>query len=315
MPLIGTRTHPKVPDLKSLERHEIIASGTVITFCAPKHNDSGITANPVLTKKINLYDPTFFGRYEDKDLTEPASYGATLKHWEFTGVPVLDGTGELGDMMFHVTISDMPEFASLFRPRHFECVIERCIFTSPHAYRISGECRMNWNVRTLNNIPWVNYRSNGYAEFRSAEECYESVWHTPITNQHLLTVRFDQVIRKKRTSLAESYETIIDRVMNSFEIQLSSDAQSQQQYIRQKFPNEGLSKNLPPYEFEEFELDNEYELIGNISAQHNFELPHEEVKRLWEIEKKRQRQMQKETRARVVESHLRFKSVESDPPD
>lgn len=311
MPLIGTRKYPKGPDLKRLEQHKIIASGTEIVFLAPKHNDSGIPANPVTVKTINLYDPTLFGRYEEKDLTEPASYGVVLKHWEFTGIPILDGTGELGDMMLHITISDMQQFSSLFRPRHFECVIERCIFTSPHAYRISGECRMNWKVCSINNILWVNYRSNGYAGFRSAEECYESVWHTPLTDQHLLTVRFAQVIRKKRTRLAEVYETIIDRVMNSFEIKLSSDAKLQQENVRQHFPEETLSKTLPPYVFEEFELDNEYELIGDIGAQHNFELPHEEVKKLWEAEKKRQRQMQKETRARVIESHLRFKSLKT----
>jgi hypothetical protein len=312
MLLIGTRKFPKGPDLKRSEQHSISVSGTRIAFSAPPHD--AIQATPPLSGSFNLYDASHFGRFNKTDQVEPASFTLELKDWRFNGIPLLDGTGVIGDMKFKVSIVSMPEFASLFHPRHLECAVERYIYTAYTAYRIPGECRQNWRVIKINGKEWVNYESMGYPGYRNAEECYESVWHTPITDQHLLTVRFDQVIRKKRTRLAEIYESIIDRVMNSFEIQLSSDAQSQQQYIRQKFPNEGLSKNLPPYEFEEFELDNEYELIGNISAQHNFELPHEKVKRLWEIEKKRQRQMQKETRARVVESHLRFKSVESGPP-
>jgi hypothetical protein len=312
MPFLGTRRYPKGPDLKRLEHHRVTASGTEITFSAPAHRHDAIQVQPALAGSINLYDESRFGRYKKNDLAEPASMGLALKDWRFTGLPILDGTGVIGDMTFEVSIENMPEFASLFHPRHLECAIERYIYKAYTAYRIPGECRQNWQLKTINGIEWAGYQSVGYAGFRSAEECYESVWHTPITDQHLLTVRFDQVIRKKRTRLAEIYETIIDRVLNSFEIQLSCDAKSQQEYIRQKFPNERLSGTLLPYEFEEYEVDNEYDLIDEIGAQNNFELPHEEVKKLWETEKKRQRQMKNEARARVIESHLRFKLMEKE---
>ena len=312
MPLIGTRKYPKGPDLKRLEHHRVTASGTEIAFSAPAHRHDAIQVQPALTGSINLYDESRFGRYKKNDLAEPASMGLALKDWRFTGLPILDGTGVIGDMTFEVSIENMPEFASLFHTRHLECAIERYLYKAYTAYRIPGECRQNWQLKTINGIEWAGYQSVGYTGFRSAEECYESVWHTPITDQHLLTVRFDQVIRKKRTRLAEIYETIIDRVMNSFEIQLSCDTKSQQEYIRQKFPNERLSGTLLPYEFEEYEVDNEYDLIDEIGAQNNFELPHEEVKKLWETEKKRQRQMKNEARARVIESHLRFKLMEKE---
>lgn len=309
MPFIGTRKFPKGPDLKRLERHKILASGTEITFLAPKHNDSSIPAFPAITKTINLYDSALFGRYEEKDLTEPASFGATLKHWEFTGIPMLDGTGELGEVMFHVTISDMPEFSSLFRPRHFECAIERCIYTSPHAYRIQGECRMNWKVYTINDSVWVNYHSNGYPGFRNAEECYESVWHTPITDQHLLTVRFDQVIRKRRTRLAEVYQNIINKVMSSFEIQLSSDAQAQLDGVTANFPNETLSETLPPYIFEEVEILERLELINQVSAEnnHDFSIPDDVFEAQVQEKDRDQKRKAKNIKEKILASHLRFK--------
>lgn len=312
MPLIGTRKFPKGPDLKRSEQHSISVSGTRIAFSAPAHRHDAIQATPPLSGSFNLYDASHFGRFNKKDQVEPASFTLELKDWRFNGIPLLDGTGVIGDMKFKVSIVSMPEFASLFHPRHLECAVERYIYTAYTAYRIPGECRQNWRVIKINGKEWVNYESMGYPGYRNAEECYESVWHTPITDQHLLTVRFDQVIRKKRTRLAEVYQKIIEQVMNSFEIQLSLDAQAQQELIRTTHPEEQLSETLPPYVFEEYEVDNEYDLIDEIGAQHNFELPHEEVKRLWEIEKKRQRQMQKETRVRVIESHLRFKLMEKE---
>lgn len=130
------------------------------------------------------------------------------------------------------------------------------------------------------------------------------------TIMHSRNKRFNNLY----TRLAEVYETFIDRIMNGFEVQLSSDSQSHQEYVKQRFPDEKLSKILPHYVFEEFELDNEHELTGNISAQQNFELPHEEVKNSGKQEK-RQRQIQKEIRTRVIESHLHFKSTETCSPD
>lgn len=311
MRFIGTRKFPKGPDLKRLERHKILASGTEITYLAPKHNDSGIPAYPVTPKALNLYDSTVFGRYEEKDLTEPASFGATLKHWEFTGIPLLDGTGELGEMTFEVSIENMPEFASLFRSRHLECAVERYIYAAYTSYRIPGQCRMDWKVHTINNVVWVNYHSNGYPGFRNAEECYESVWHTPITDQHLLTVRFDQVIRKKRTRLAEVYQNIINKIMSSFEIQLSSDAQSQLDAVKANFPDETLNETLPPYEFEEVDILERLDLINQVSAENNHDLsiPDDVFEAQVQKKDRDQKRKAKDIKEKILASHLRFKEM------
>lgn len=314
MPFIGTRKYPKGPDLKRLEHHRITASGTEVDFLAPKHNNGGIPANPVKPVIMNLYEAGLFGRYDEQDLAEPPSSGVALKYWEFTGLPVVDGTGELGDMMFHVTISDMYEFQSLFRSRNLECAIERIIYASPHGYCNPGECRKNWQVRVINGTQWVSYQSTGYAGFRNAEECYETVWHTPITDQHLLTVRFDQVIRKKRTRLAEVYEKIIDLVMGSVKIQLSSDAKAQQAYIKQLYPDERLSEYLPPYQFEEIELLEELDLINLVSAENNHDLsiPDDIFDAQVQQKDQEQRRRAEETRSKILASHLRFTAPKED---
>lgn len=204
----------------------------------------------------------------------------------------------------------MPEFSNLFHPRHLECAVERYIYTAHTAYRIPGECRKNWQVKAINGTQWVSYKSTGYAGFRSAEACYESVWHTPITDDHLLTVRFDQVIRKKRTRLAEVYQKIIDQVMNSFEIDLSPDAKSQQTKIQVQYPNERLNERLPPYDFEDFDLLERLELINLVSAENNHDLSIPDNIFEAQVQKKdrEQKQRAKDIKERILASHLRFKA-------
>src|SRR5690554_811350 len=312
MSFIGTRRFPKGPSLKYPEAHQFNASGTQIRFMALRHNDSSIRSIADYNGVINLYEEALFMRFDEDAIAEPGSLGLLLKYWEFTGIPVLDGTGELGDMRLAVSIESMAEFSSLFRPKRLECAIERFIYTSSDAYRLSGECRMNWRVVTINENVWVNYQSTGYAGFRNAEECYESVWHTPISDQHLLTVRFDQVIRKKRTRLAEVYQTIIDKVMNSFEVQLSSDAQAQQRAAKENYPDETLSESLPPYEFEEIELLERLELINLVSEEnnHDFSIPDDVFEAQVQQKNHNQQQLAKKIKERTLASHLRFKQTE-----
>src|SRR5690606_17670322 len=147
---------------------------------------------------------------------------------------------------------------------------------------------------------------------RNAEECYESVWHMPISDQHLLTVRFDQVIRKKRTRLAEVYQTIIDKVMNSFEVKLSPDAQAQQRLAKETYPHEALSASLPPYEFEEIELLERLELINLVSEEndHDFSIPDDVFEAQVQQKNRNQLQLAKEIKERTLASHLRFKTTE-----
>lgn len=314
MPLIGTRKFPKGPNLRHLERHDFNLSGTRLTFSAPEYYHDVIAESPSNGKTFNLYDERLFGRLEAQDADEPPVLWLQFKRWRFKGIPLIDGTGVLGDMTLETTVSHMPEFESLFRPRHMEGAIERHIYSSPNSYKISGECRQRWTIKTINDMEWISYQSTGYAGFRNAEECYETVWHTPITDQHLLTVRFDQVIRKKRTRLAEVYEKIIDLVMGSVKIQLSSDAKAQQAYIKQLYPDERLSEYLPPYQFEEIELLEELDLINLVSAENNHDLsiPDDIFDAQVQQKDQEQRRRAEETRSKILASHLRFKAPKED---
>ena len=307
MPSIGTRKHPKGPNLKRLELHTFNLSGTKVRFMAPAHHHDAIPATPQHHENVNLYEQGLFGRFDAGNQAEPPSYPLELKYWRFKGIPVLDGTGILGDMRFHVSIMHLPDFKSLFHPRHLECAIERCIYGSPYAYKVSGQCRLEWQIQMINEITWINYRSH-FLETNDGS-ANESVWHTPITDEHLLTVRFKEGIGRKRTRLAEVYQSIIEMIMNSFEIQLSSDAQSQQEYIRKKFPDERLSKTLPPYEFEEVELLERLELINQVSGENNHDLTISDdiFENMVQQKDREQKRRAKETKERVLDSHLRFK--------
>ena len=312
MPLIGTRKNPKGPDLRNLETHLFNLSGTRVKFRAPAHYHDAIGATPPHKENVNLYEQDLFDRLDEEDLAEPPSYPLELKYWRFKGVPILDGTGVLGDMRLHVSIQHLPEFISLFRPLHLECAVERCIYSSPNAYKNSGQCRLDWQVREINGSDWVGYRSH---HLTTDEGCgYESVWHTPITDEHLLTVRFNQGIGKKRTRLAEVYEKIIDLVMGSVKIQLSSDAKAQQAYIKQLYPDERLSEYLPPYQFEEIELLEELDLINLISAENNHDLsiPDDIFDAQVQQKDQEQRRRAEETRSKILASHLRFKAPKED---
>jgi len=311
MPLIGTRKYPKGPSLRHLDTHIFNLSGARVKFLAPEHYHDAIAATPPRKCDFNLYDRGLFNRFEEKNLSEPPTLWLKLKRWRFKGVPLLDGTGVLGDMTIEITVSDMPEFSPLFRPKHLEGAIERYIYSSSEAYRISGECRMGWKVHNINDVVWVAYHSNGYPGYRNAEKCYESVWHTPITDQHLLTVRFDQVIRKKRTRLAEVYQNIINKVMSSFEIQLSSDSQSQLDAIKRNFPCETLSETLPPYEFEEIDILGRLDLINQVSAEnnHDFSIPDDVFEEQVQKKDRDQKRKAKDIKEKILASHLRFKEM------
>src|SRR5690606_14272307 len=154
--------------------------------------------------------------------------------------------------------------------------------------------------------------SEGYVGLHRAVECYESVWHTPITDQHLLTVRYDQVISKKRTRLAETYQNIIKLVMNSFTIQLSQDAQAQQAAVKAQHPDERLSEFLPPYEFETVDLLERLELINLVSEENNHDMSISDDVFVAQVQQKDrdQKQQAKNVKEQILKSHLRFKNDE-----
>lgn len=313
MPLIGTRKFPKGPSLKHLEEHLFNLSGTRVKFLAPKHYHHSIPAAPANNGDFNLYEKELFKRFEEDDLSEPSTLWLKFRRWEFTGMPLLDGTGFLGGMTMGLTIQHMPEFESLFSPKKFECAIERYIYTSPDTYRDSGACRLDWKLVKFNNLLWVSYYSDHMRD-KDGYAC-QSLWHIPITDQHMFTVCFNQTITKRRTRLPQIYQAIINQVMSSFEIQLSSDAQSQRDYIKTNYPDEQLSEALSPYEFEEVEILERLELINQVSAEnnHDFSIPDDVFEAQVQGKDRDQKRKAKNIKEHILASHLRFKDKNEKP--
>ena len=127
-----------------------------------------------------------------------------------------------------------------------------------------------------------------------------------------MAVKFGQVIRKKRTSLAETFERVIDTVMQSFRIQLSSDAQTQRAAAKKAPLHEKLVDHMPPYDFEEFDILNELDLAREVSAANNYDvsMPRNEFNRQMEEAECLQKQKTREIRQRTLASHMRFEMLE-----
>ncbi|WP_157209921.1 hypothetical protein [Marinimicrobium agarilyticum] len=308
MRLIGTRKNPKGPSLSRPESHRLDLSGTKVQFEAPRHNDALVPDQSDLAINLNIYDPKRFGQSEKSNSDEIPTRALAVKWWEYTGLPILDGTGYLGRIEFQVYLSHMPAFSSLFRPKSLECAVERYIYMSPSSTQYPGTNRLDWRVIDINGSRWVNYGMIGWTAMYNAEEVYTSFWQIPVTDEHLLTVEFVQVIALKRTNLKQAFQKVIDAVMNSFTIELSSDAAAQKAQVEKDHPGEVLSESLPPYEFDHVELKNVYELTNIVSQEFNHDpsIPFEKVDKVVQEKDKEQREQAEAVRKRVLGSHLRF---------
>jgi len=273
---------------------------------APKQNHELIERDETTSETLNIYGNQYFGRFDEADKHEPVASGLVFRDWVFSGFL----GRRIGDMKLQICVSKMPEFVSLFRPRHLECAIERFIYASSYSPGISGESRLHWTLRNCNNSAWVNYNLIGNPGFHNAEEVVGSVWHIPITDEHLLSVYFKEIIRIKNSRLHETYQKLIEKVMSSFTIKLSEDAQRQKEAVQSQYPDEKLSEHLPPYEFETYPEIDEYELAKQVSARYNYEKPYKELKPEILEEEESQRRKVEEVRQRVLASHLRFRGSE-----
>ncbi len=301
---LASRKHPSGP--RHWEDHTLNLSGTNIRFMALAQNHELIERDETTSDTLNIWGDQYFGRFNEENKHEPVASGLVFRDWVFSGF-----LGRvIGDMKLQISVSKMPEFASLFRPKHLECAIERYIFASSYSPQVSGKSRLNWTIRNNDNATWVNYGLIGNPGFHNAEEVVGSVWHTPITDEHLLSVYFKEIIRIKNSRLHETYQELIEKVMSSFAIKLSEDAQQQKDAVLSQYPDETLSEHLPPYEFEEFPELDEYELAKQVSARYNYEKPYQELKPEIQEEEESQRRKVEEVRQRVLASHLRFRDNE-----
>ena len=309
MALFGTRQHPKGPS-GPWERHELNLSGTRVVLQAPPHNHELIEDISEPSKTRNLYADNTFGRRRSRDEAEPPGLGLLYKDWVFRGIPLIDGV--IADVKFQMMVYRFVEFASLFRSRRLECAIERYIYNSPDRTRVSGASRLRWRVVSLNGHEWVNYEVNCPPYINNAEAVVLSIWQLPISDEHLLTVYFRQIIRAKDTRLPEVFAELTDKVMQSVRVTLSEDARHQKSAVEQQYPWEKSNGLLPPYAFEEIVELNEWDMFCAVNEEFGEQLNYEAKDEETQKRLKQQAAHAKAIKQAILASHLRFEALEAE---
>jgi len=309
MPLIGTRWNPKGPSTKHMKEHLFFLSGVEIQIKAPLSNNI-VSPGRELDAPLNIYDRS---TYVDKSEEKPGAvleYYLLGRNWYFAGLPIIDGAN-FGIISMGFTVSYMPEFASLFRPRRFECAIERYISSSSCLYPTSGHSRVEYARQMINGVDWGNHVCHIEEDESSA---FQTVWHTPVSDDHLLTIEFTQSACAKGSGLMRAYAKLMKTIMDSVTIKLPQDIQSLKTEVQKAYPYESFPTFMPPYVFEQFEPRDESDVIRKVSFDngHDFSIPDhifdKEVEDIIAAENKKQVDVHQQ----VLKSHLRFEELEAE---
>jgi hypothetical protein len=295
------------PSLAQQSELKIDLSGTLISVKLPD-SDDGVIRNGPKCQTDNLYDLPF-GRWRNDDPYETEGFGLFNCEWQFHRLFLSDSTADVG---FGLSVFHLPEFQSLFRPRRLECAIERLIYTTPFlSTQKSGESRLNWQVIDGPN-QWIRYEYIGCRRRYEATEHVGVLWHLPLTDKHLLSVRFRFIYRSKNQLVRKKCAELMSMIMESFRVELSNDALQQKRVAQEAYPYEKISTSLPPYTFETPEILIRHDLIGKVSEQinHDSSYPDHLFEKLVEEADMKQRAYADEVRDRILKSHLRFGELE-----
>ncbi len=305
--LIGSRWNPKGPSLNQLDEYVLSLSGIRVRLLCPESNNL-VHRGGVGKLSLNIYDKSIYE--EDKDESEcPLELGLIGKNWVFRGLPVVDG--KLGDLSMNISLSYLPLYKSLFRPRRLECAIERYIYMA-NVYATSGYCRVNYAKESVKGTDWARYTCYGEPDEKTC--CYQALWQTPISDEHLLTLRFTQTLEVDNKALRAAYDKLIMTIMNSVHIELPSDIQQQKAAVKAAYPYESFPEYLPPYEFERYEPTARLDVIRQVSADfnHDSSIPDEIFDQKVEEIIAAQDKKAENTHQKVIDEHLRFEALEAE---
>lgn len=319
MVVLGRRVFPRGPDMRRLEQYRLYLSGTNVEVAVPRSNFVASKPSEPFEQNHNLNDlPYLKERGAETHIPEHVYF--VSRYLKYYGVPLLRGF--IGSIDIKVMVLRLPEFSSLFRPRRFECAIERAIYSMMDFG--TGESRLDWKIATLNESTWVNYKYKSYA---SAAEISRyilgkveddttcgSVWSRPISDEHLLAVNFRGKFLGNTDTMCDAFNELERSVMGSVKLELSGDAKRQKGAVRCVYPHENLAAHLPPYKFETYPTLNEFEIADRVSEDlgHNFNLGSDRFQRLCDAAALEQQAKVEEVRKRVLASHLRFEDLEQE---
>lgn len=311
MPIIG-------PPNDDLEPFEASLSGTQFSYMAPAHNHPRAPASKVDRKQVNLYDAGQLDKCPSSRTYEVPFYALSYKHWMFSERRYLLLSSDFAQTDFESRVFHLPEFSSLFAAHNFECAVERFIFSYWRSFASSGQCRLNWRVKNYNGTPWVAFENDGrlahrgnYIPFHSL---LQSFYITPITDQHVLVMSFNQVTRRDDVKgIDDAFEELREKVMTSTSLQLSTDAAAQKAQVIQNSGQQHYSESLPPYAFNLSEYPTRDIARDNFEQQHDrqylIDLPEDEYSNKIDQQEKESIAQYKEQLACILDSHLRFKNT------
>ncbi len=308
MAIFGTKKQPKGPNLRELEEYKIDLSGISIRLKMPYSN-----VRPYFEKQYrqskNLYDKSIYHSSKHNDPLKPPELGLVVNGWRYKGFTLFDN--ELGRMLLDISVAHMPDFCSLFRQRRFECAIERYIYLT-ELYSAAGKSRINFESQNINNIDWAHYECHASED---ASIGFQSVWQTPLTDEHLLTVFFSQSGEFAKTGLKIAFSDLMNMIMSSLSIEWPEDILRQKNDVKNSYPCESFPENLPLYKCEYYDPIDGLDLARKVSAKYNHEITPDmqesfdaEVSQLEELEK----QKQQATHQKNLDHHMRFEELEAE---
>lgn len=299
---------PIGPNLNRLSERKINLSGTSITLKVPDNNYWPEPGGEPETQSYNLYDMEFF-RWEKEDLFEPESYCLLARAWQYKRILT---RGYSTKVQVAVEVVRLPEFQSLFRPRRLECAVERIIYATPHfSTQKSGKNRLNWQIVDRDSR-WVRYEYIGSGGAYDGAEHVGVVWNLPLTDEHLLRVRFRFIYHSDSELARKKCTELMELVMKSFRVELSADALRQKAAMEAAYPYERINPHLPPYEYEIIEVLSEWEMADKVGAQLNYDFSngYQKFADLSDKAEKEQALRVQEVRDRILKTHLRFEELE-----
>lgn len=268
----------KGPNLKWARWAEVNLDHTLVRIRIPRHKPDITEYDDSIHIKrpINLNQP---GNFEPVEVLSDSPSGEVinktlpwktcyplLRRWRFCG-PWF--TGVLGEVDFAIYLykREVPDSASFFNPEAFEKGINDFLTDKFAHVKDHGASEwkipLHWKVRTDLPVHAVRFdahkvlgggEADSYLMFPVSHDCLASLWFG--TSRHTCggdLEDLDAAINR------DTMETFIDNILDTLEIELSPDAQSQYEQVKAQFPDAKLSKEREPLKWMTEEDEKEYE--------------------------------------------------------
>lgn len=262
---------PKGPSFNTARKVRINIAGTEIEFRAPKHRPRHSNReNTEPKQKYERRQLNFLSKYDEEDIAlgRKDNWEEMLllwRSWAFNG-PWFTGTlGELSLSLRLIRPINYAQQFSLFHPRAMEMIIGDYL-TFLYGHRLNKfrnniqEYMAPLDWQPLNNLPVnvasMRVESHDFTPYRRNSRMI----YFPIADDIMVLFSFDPS-RLKNLPKAEMDKLVnpkpmydmIDNIINSIQLKLSPEAQSQQAKALKGIADTSLIKNFPPIKWDKLD--------------------------------------------------------------